>query len=211
MSDLITWQPSIGSQREKERLSKLWINPSLVNETLLAIDIGNKGGLCWNDGSSVGFLEMPYDTKENPNPRLVNEKWEAINGVMPSTIVAENVHAFEGQGIVSTGTLLKNRGQVEMAAAATGAEMILIQPLAWISCYTMKRKKHFKRTKEEIAAKMPTWKQHLAEIAMAILPAGYDLSLVNERTADAILIWNYWASVMTGNQLPKMGSQLVFK
>jgi hypothetical protein len=176
----------------------------------MAIDIGNKGGICCNAGQ-LFFIPMPWDTKEKPNPNLVNEKWKAIDDFSPDTIVAEDVHAFAGQGIVSTGTLMKNRGQVEMAAAAIGAKMVFIQPLSWIQCYTMKRKKHFKRTKEEMKEGFPTWKQHLVEIAMALLPEYYNRALVNERTADAILIWNFWAAQLIGKPLKKMGLQLSFK
>jgi hypothetical protein len=177
----------------------------------MGVDIGNKGGICINNGPVLKFLPMPWDTKENPNKRLTIEKWNTINGNYPDIIVAEDVHAFAGQGIVSTGTLMKNRGQIEMAAAARGIIPDMIQPLAWIQCYTMKRKKHFKRTKEEIKrGDVPNWKQHLVEIAMAMLPLGYNLSLVNERVADAILIWNYWAAQKIGQPLQKKGSQLIF-
>lgn len=177
----------------------------------MAIDIGNKGGICVNGAGWLQFIPMPWDTKENPDPYVVQKKWRAISDYDPSIIVAEDVHAFAGQGIVSTGTLLKNRGQIEMAAAALCIVPNFIQPLAWISCYTMKRKKHFKRTKEEIkAGGVPTWKQHLVEIATALLPDGYNLSLVNERVADAILIWNYWAALKIGQPLQKKGSQLIF-
>lgn len=166
----------------------------------MAVDIGDKGGFCCNCGQ-VFVNEMPES---------VNERWKIVEESKPIIMVAENVHAFAGQGIVSTGTLLKNRGQVEMAAAAINAKMDFIQPLAWIECYTMKRKKHFKRTKEEIKVGLPTWKQHLQEIALAVFPECYGY-LVNEKTADAMLIWNFWAAKLIGEPLKKMGRQLSFK
>src|SRR5689334_5855741 len=141
---LITWQPSIGSQQERTKLRSLFVDPSLVNESLMAIDIGNKGGICYNMGSKIVFYPMPWDTKENPDPHLTLKKWRSISEPNPDIIVAEDVHAFAGQGIVSTGTLMKNRGQIEMASAAMGLNANFIQPLSWIECYTMKRKKHFK-------------------------------------------------------------------
>ena len=177
----------------------------------MAIDIGNKGGIAWNQYGIFWIVEMPSDTKEKPDPNLLMKRWKAISLPEPSRIVAENVHAFAGQGIVSTGTLLKNRGQVEMAAAAVGAFLDMINPLSWIECYTMKRKKHFKLSKEDKKAGLPTWKQHLVEIAHYVLPPDLDHSLVNERTADAILIWNFYAAKLIGKPLKKMGSQLSFK
>lgn len=196
----ITWEPSIWSPQEKARLRKLYVDTFLVTERIMAVDIGNKGGFCCNCGH-IFVTEMPED---------VNLRWKVFNDQRPSTVVAENVHAFKGQGIVSTGTLLKNRGQVEMAAAALGVKMVFIQPLAWIECYTMKRKKHFKPSKAERLAGAPIWKEHLVEICLAVLPECYHY-LVNDKTADAILIWNFFAAQKIGQPLKKMGSQLSFK
>ena len=199
MSELL-----IGNPIAENKSRKLFVDPALVNERLMAVDIGNAGGICVNIDGKLIWESMPED---------INKRWEIYRDHNPTIIVAENVHAFAGQGIVSTGTLLKNRGQVEMAIAAVGALHEFINPLNWIKCYTMKRKKHFKRTKEELAEmkkngeKPFQWKDHLVSIAQ-------DLLLVNERidktTADAILIWNYYAALRIQKPLKPQGLQFSF-
>ena len=117
-------------------------------------------------------------------------------------IVAEDVHTFPGQGVVSNGTLMKNRGRIEGMSAALGIQVHWIQPLQWIECYTLKRTKHFESKRK--------WKCHLAEIAKEMV----DDSLVNEinlKTADAFLIWNYAASQQTEEPMTRIGFNFKFK
>jgi hypothetical protein len=164
---------------------------NFVNEkrlNILAIDIGNNGGFAWNFHPDRCFelRVMPED---------VMDRWFAAAHCSPDIIVAEDVHTIHGQGIVSNGTLMKNKGQVEGFCAAMEIEPHWIQPLAWIQCFTLKRTKHF--------ANKHKWKQHLIEIAKGIA-YGFSDSLVNEineKTADAFLIWNYAASQQTDQPL----------
>lgn len=202
-------EPSIGNLTEANTspLRKLFVNPSLVNETLMGVDIGNAGGMCVNLNGNLFVHEMPEE---------VTERWKILNAYGPDVIAAENVHAFAGQGSVSTGVLMKNRGQIEMAYAALGSKMEFINPLNWIRCYTMKRKKHFKRTKEEYLEQKEkgivgeTWKGHLQGLARDMVGGALVNERITQKVADAILIWNYQASILIGQPMKPMGLQFSF-
>lgn len=164
----------------------------LVNErglNILAIDIGNEGGMVYNWTPEKWFVIKPMSDELAKN-------WEVMAHSMADIIVAENVHTMPLQGVVSNGTLMKNRGRVEGMAAALKIEINWIEPLKWIECFTMKRTKHFKHKRD--------WKKHLSEIAKSMV----DDSLVNEitlKTADAFLMWNYIASQHTDEPILPIG------
>lgn len=169
---------------------------TLVNEkklTILAIDIGNDGGMVfnWTPEPWLAVHEMPKE---------IEDQWKFMSSAQADIIVAEDVHTFPGQGIVSNGTLLKNRGRVEGMATALGIQIHWIQPLQWIECYTLKRTKHFSNKKQ--------WKKHLVQIAKDLMDDDEMKALVNEKTADALLIWNYAASQQTPEPLKKMALKL---
>lgn len=160
----------------------------IVNEkrlNILAIDIGNKGGLVWNHhpDKSLEIRDMPED---------VMDRWFATALGNPDIIIAEDVHPFHGQGVVSTGTLMQNKGQVEGFASAMEIEIHWIQPIQWIECFTLKRTKHF--------SNKPQWKRHLIEIAKSIADGSF-VNEINDKTADAFLMWNYAASQQTEHPL----------
>lgn len=164
----------------------------LVNEkrlNILAVDIGNEGGMFAND--------FKYDSLSMARmPKTHRGQWLKFMENCPGVVVAENVHTFHKQGIKSNGTLMANRGRIEGFCAALDIRPQWIEPMAWIECYTIKRKKHF--------TTLTLWKKHLAEIARKLAPE----SLVNEidlHTADAFLIWNYAASQQTAEPMRPMG------
>jgi hypothetical protein len=164
-------------------MSPYFVEPSLVNESILAFDIGNSGGLVSNCFGVLDIRKMPEDLKV---------LWEYVHNSGATYILAENVHAFSGQGVVSVGTLMKNRGIIEGMCAAYGVTPIFVEPRAWIQCYTLKLKKHFKNKN--------MWKKYLLEIALAIAPSELHDRL-NLNTADAFLIWNWAASLKTSQPL----------
>lgn len=170
----------------KERLAL--VNKKGLN--ILAIDIGNEGGMVYNWNPERWF-------KIEPMSKELEKQWEFMAQSMADIIIAEDVHTFTGQGMVSQGTLMKNRGRVEGMAAAMGIQVEFINPLRWIECYTMKRKKHFITQQK--------WKMHLVEIAKSIMGDGGWLREITLKTADAFLIWNYAASQQTDEPLRPMG------
>lgn len=167
------------------------MNLPLVNDTICAVDIGLNGGVCFNT-SPHSLLIYEAD----PNLKTM---WLIINGSSPEVIVAENVHTFAGQGIKSSGTLMESKGILRGFAAAIGIELKLIEPLKWIETFTLKRGKHFLNTKGK--KDKTAWKRHLLSIAKTLAPEEYHDQL-NLKTADAFLIWYYYAKVLRGEAKP---------
>lgn len=166
----------------------------LVNEksNIMAVDIGNEGGYCFN-GNGI-------DIRITPIPECLRKQFEILGFPDPDFIIAENVHTMPGQGVVSQGTLLKNRGRLEGMAAAINCVIRWIEPSVWQRCFTIKRKKHFENTR--------AWKRHLIEQALEILPEEYH-HLINLKTCDAFLIWYYAAHIEVARPLSDKG-QLTF-
>jgi hypothetical protein len=169
-------------------LDKLFVPPALVDENIAGIDIGKTGGIVHN---YFGVLEVE-NTSLRSTLKALQECHRAI---------AENVHPMPKQGIVSSGTLMLQKGMVIGVCAAKGVELDFIEPLEWIKCYTLKRTKHFE-TKTK-------WKRHLMEIAKVVFPREYS-DMITLHNADAFLIWNYFASLRIGNPLPEYGQLNLF-
>lgn len=168
---------------------------NLVNERwigVIAVDIGNEGG--WV-GNSWATKELHIERKCE-NLRKTFKAWKELH---PKVIIAEDVHAIPNQGIVSTGTLMRQKGEVIGMAAALGIEVQFIQPLTWIECFTLKRTKHFHPDSNK-----KKWKNHLLEIAQSISPFPDDR--ITLKTADAYLMWIYAASLQTNKPLQPKGT-----
>lgn len=161
------------------------IDPSLVNERITAVDIGNSGGIVANTHTGMDTWNMPSD------PKIL---WAIFKFAKPEIVVAEDVHTFAGQGLVSSGTLMKNKGILIGVASSFGLDVEFIEPMAWIKCYTLKRSTHFEKKKQ--------WKEHLMSKANEIRGDKYPLNL---QTTDAFLIWNYRASISIGKPLKSLG------
>lgn len=190
------------------------IDPILVNESLLAIDIGLKGGLVLSDSfHRFNFWKMPtqkeeYGTEGKTRDRLdLPRLWDLIAGSTADVIVAEDVRQFPGQGIAGGGTFMIQKGVLIGMAAACCKRIEFIEPQAWIHCYTYKRSKFF--VNEAGNKSKDLWKAYLLELAQGIatdeIKGQLDLS-----TADAFLMWNYQAAKMIGQPLEKMTMQLKF-
>lgn len=160
---------------------------NLVNEktAITAVDIGNEGGVCWNNG--VTKL-----------PQVPRDQYNLIYGISgtPGFIIAENIHTIVGFDLSSQGALMRNRGILEGIAAAIPTQIQWIEPMTWMRCYTLKRSKHF--------ATKRMWKKHLCEIAKELVPDEM-LDLINLQTADAFLIWYYAAHIAIGQPLSDRG------
>jgi hypothetical protein len=170
------------------------IDLSLVTEKIMAVDIGLKGGIVMNNRNVLHVLEAD---------KIELDKWIAD----ADRIIAEDVHTMPGQGIHSAGVLLEQKGYLRGLAAAIRTPIQFIQPLKWIECYTMKRTKHFE-TKSGKKDKTG-WKKHLLDLAREIA-SDQVRPLLNLKTADAFLMWNYEASKLTPNPLEKKTLQFNF-
>lgn len=148
----------------------------LVNERIMAIDFGAKGGFAYNTVMGINAGIYLHDM-----PGHLNDVVTLIDCFQPDFVYGENVHAFPGQGVVSVATFMKGLGQVQGICAALNRELRLIQPEAWIKWYDIGKRSQFKTTDQ--------WKKHLMGCAQQLFP---NLN-VTQKTADALLIWNYVA------------------
>lgn len=165
----------------------------IPERSVIGVDIGAAGGIVYNHEGRVYSWSRPS----------LHTIAGAVKNLNPIMVCAENVHAFQGQGAVSTGKLLQARGQLEGVCAALNAKLDFIEPEKWIDCYTMQRGKHFLT---DSGNKSTTkWKRHLLEIA-ATRANKYGL-LVNEiEVADAYLIWEYALNIVNGTPLKSKGT-----
>lgn len=178
------------------------INPKIVNERLMAVDIGKSGGSCCPFGTILQLVPAT-DTYALA---------EIFLGRNPEIVVAENVHTFAGQGLVSSGVLMEQKGILIGICAALQIKLVLIEPKEWIECYTLKKRSDFTIESKDGKTKPSTtiWKKHLMEIAKSLNPELSTFSKFTSGTADAFLMWNYYASILVNDRLPSK-NQLTFK
>lgn len=168
------------------------IDPTLVNDSLWSIDIGKTGGIVWFDFyKGVMMGRAIKDFGKNCN------EWLACD---TGPVVAEHVHIFGKQK--GGETLIENRGILKGLCIAHSHELSLITPQEWQKCYTIKKRDNFKSDKE--------WKMHLIQIAFDL---GFNVSndfQWTSGTSDALLMWNYQASIIVNDKLTPLG-ELSFK
>lgn len=114
------------------------------HEITIGIDIGFGGGISFFDTESSELLSiysMPIKsigiTKSGRNKYSLD--LEKLNFILEipknhkdrAIVVFEEVHAFPGQGVVSVGTLLEQKGIIEGMSQALGYNQFPISPKSW--------------------------------------------------------------------------------
>lgn len=160
-----------------------WTQIDKLEGCILAIDFGISGGFAWNKGELLLTREMP---------KTQSEILESIKSIEPDCVIAENVHAMPAQGVVSTATFMRGVGFIEGVVMTMNIPMTLINPLKWVEFTTLKRTKDFRNSKDK--PDKLQWKKHLLWCARDQFP----INLISLKTADAVLIWNYAASIDLG-------------
>jgi hypothetical protein len=140
----------------------------LLETNVGAVDIGANGGIAFSCDGNMYLSAMDTESCQT--------EFDIFN-LLPDKVYAENVRSFNAYG----GALMQKKGRIEGFATATERELILIEPTAWMECFTMKGRKNFKSDSK--------WKNHLKEIAEKYT-GREDITL---KTADAVLIWIYAA------------------
>lgn len=112
-------------------------------QVVCAIDIGLKGGISFFDTESKELLSihlMPtkkHTNKAGKEKNVVDlDRLKFILEIPKEhgetcTVVFEDVHAFPGQGVVSIGTLLEQKGMIRGLAKALGYGEAPISPKEW--------------------------------------------------------------------------------
>jgi len=118
-------------------------------EVLVSIDIGLTGGISFFDvqsGEVLSVHEMPTKpsvTAKGTNKNILDlDKLKFLLEIPMvhkdrALVVYENVHAYPGQGVVSVGTLLWQRGVLQGMVKAFGYDEVAIQPQVWQKHFDM--------------------------------------------------------------------------
>jgi len=116
---------------------------------LVAVDIGLSGAISFFDiqsGEVLSVQEMPTlpsitSTGKHRNVLDLDKLKFILEIPMlhkdKSLVVYENVHAFPGQGVISVGTLLWQRGVLQGMVKAFGYDELAIQPQVWQKYFDM--------------------------------------------------------------------------
>lgn len=163
------------------------IDPTIVNDTILAVDIGQKGGVVWNY-RRLGAPPCLFHKACDSNPYTIAA---IVRQVKPTVIVAENVHIFGPQR--GGETLVESRGIWKGIAAFLGINIDLVDPQKWMKCYTHKKKDNFKSDKK--------WKDHLIAITEENAIHLLDRKGISSGVSDAWMIWNYFAATIVNDRM----------
>ena len=114
-------------------------------DIVMSIDIGLGGAIAVFDTVSGELLAI-YDTptklseKKTKSGKEKNElDIQKLKFIMEipkvkddsCLVIIEDVHAFPGQGVVSSGTLLEQKGVIRGLASALGYELVMVNPKTW--------------------------------------------------------------------------------
>lgn len=117
-------------------------------DVIIAVDIGLSGGIAFFDCSEFnhagkGLLsihKMPTQkivTKSGKDKNVVDlDKLKFLLEIPKehtesALLVMEDVHAFPGQGVVSSASLLEQKGILKGMATAFGYDILLVSPKEW--------------------------------------------------------------------------------
>lgn len=115
-----------------------------THDVIIGVDIGYSGALTFMDAESQEILSI-YDMPTH----VVNEKKvldiKKLKFLMEipkehkelAVVVMEDVHAFPGQGSVSTGALMEQKGILRGIAVTLGYDVELVHPKTWQKSYEM--------------------------------------------------------------------------
>jgi hypothetical protein len=178
-------------------------------QVLCSVDIGLSGGISFFDTESKELLSLhPMPTKKFTNKsgkekNVVDlDKLKFILEIPKEhgescLVVMEDVHSFPGQGVVSMGTLMEQKGLLRGLSKALGYDELLISPKEWQKHFDLIPPKELKGTS---GAKTKTLrKKWLKENSLAkareLFPEVAETKLVkstNHGLSDALLIGKYW-------------------
>lgn len=177
-------------------------------DVVVSIDIGLRGALCIFDVSereheSHGLLihrAMPtFELEKNDkikdvidvqklafyleSPKLHEDK---------ALVVFEDVHAFPGQGSVSTGVLMEQKGIIRGICAANGYDTLAISPKTWQAQFGITPPKDLKGTSASKTKVLRKKWLKANSMAVAQLLFGEQVDVDNDGLSDALLIGK-WA------------------
>lgn len=126
----------------------------MTHDILISIDIGLSGGIAFFEVEeithpSLGLLSlhpMPASKKKTKSGMIRNIldldillhllEIPKIHGDK-ALVIYEDVHSFPGQGVVSVGTLLWQRGVIQGMTKALGYDELAVSPKGWQKYFDM--------------------------------------------------------------------------
>ena len=159
-------------------------------DILCAIDVGLTGAIAFFDVGSTELLsvtQMPT-TLSTKKTKSGKDKYELDieklrfamdiprNHGDTCLVVIEDVHAFPGQGVVSVGTLLEQKGVIRGIASAFGYSLEMVSPKTWQAHFQIlppkdmknkvKRKAWLKDKSREVAtSNFPEFSQSFSKLS----------------------------------------------
>lgn len=179
-------------------------------DVIFAIDIGLHGGIAMFDPSerlheSHGLLrlkEMPVmEVEKNDKIKDVVDL-QALKYILEAPkfhedekvlVIFEDVHAFPGQGAVSVGSLLEQKGIIRGMVAALGYDELPVQPKTWQKFFNMIPPKDLKgKSAQQTKTLRKKWlKAQSIELARGIFK---DHKIDTDGLSDAVLIGEWYIS-----------------
>lgn len=184
----------------------------MIYEIVIGCDVGINGGISFFDTEAkelVGLYKMPTIkiTRNGKEKNVVDlDRLKFILEIPKihndsAILVMENVSAFPGQGVVSMGTLLEQKGLLRGIAKALGYDEALIQAKAWQKYYNLIPPKELKGKKaSQTRTLRKKWlKQQSLVCAKEEFPTWEDKIDNSDGLADATLIGLWY--LQTNNPL----------
>lgn len=151
-----------------------------IHDVIIGVDIGYSGAITFMDVESNEILsirDMPTHVVNEKKVidikklKFLLERPKEHNEL--AVLVMEDVHAFPGQGSVSTGVLMEQKGMIRGIAVALGYDVELVNPRTWQKHYGLIPPKTIKgNTASQTKTLRKKWlKQKSVETAREIFPS----------------------------------------
>lgn len=173
-------------------------------DVIVGIDIGIHGGISFFDTVSdelLALYPMPIMKVEKSDKEvnaldIIKLKYileiPKVHG--DSALVAfENIHAFPGQGAVSTGTLMEQKGIIRGLVAGLGYTELQVNPKTWQKTFDIVPPKDLKGTtgKKTKSLRKAWLKEKSLSVAKERFPAWAEKIGKSDGLSDCLLIGQY--------------------
>lgn len=174
-------------------------------QVVCAVDIGLNGGVSFFDTESKELLSIyPMPTKKFTNKSGKEKNVVDLDKLkflleIPKEhgdtciVVFEDVHSFPGQGVVSIGTLLEQKGMIRGLAKALGYEEFAISPKEWQKHFDLIPPKELKGpTAKKTKALRKKWlKDRSLNLALKEFPE-FMGKITHDGISDSVLIGKWY-------------------
>lgn len=151
-----------------------------THDVIIGVDIGYSGAITFTDAESneiLSICDMPTHVVNEKKVidvkklKFLLERPKEHNEL--AVLVMEDVHAFPGQGSVSTGTLMEQKGILRGIAETLGYDVHLVNPKTWQKYFNLVAPKNVKgNSASQTKTLRKKWlKQKSIELARITFPS----------------------------------------